>query len=484
MTGYDEKRRFDETPEPPAEVAAGDVDPLAAPPGPSFVIQQHHATALHHDLRLEMLNGDHPVLVSWAVPKGLPLEKGKRALAIRTEDHPMAYATFAGSIPADNYGAGEVRIFDAGTYELVDRTADRLTFRLAGERLQGRWHLVKTGAERGKEQWLVLLSEDQRPDPDPQPPPEPMLAVLWDEPFDDEAWGFEPKWDGVRALAYCNGGTRLMSRNRHDVTAAYPELDRLAAHVVATDAVVDGEIVAMDDGVPSFQRLQQRMHVREPAEVRRLAKRIPVVYVAFDLLYLDGRDLTGRPLRERRALLEEAVVPAGFLQVSPLVERDGVALYGGAAAQGLEGIVAKRLDSRYRVGKRSPAWRKVKATFDVDVVVAGWKPGEGRRAGTVGSLVVGLHDDAGELVYVGNVGSGFDRESLPRVQARLDELSHDQSPFSRPDRSLRTARWVRPELVARVEYRQVTDAGKLRAPVFQGLRDDKRPEDCRLVDLA
>ncbi len=481
---YDRKRDFAATPEPPAEVVAGDVDPLGAPPGPSFVVQQHHATALHHDVRLEMLNGDRPVLVSWAVPKGLPRARGVRALAIRTEDHPMGYATFSGTIPEGEYGGGVVRIFDHGTWELIDRTHDRLTFVLHGQRLRGRWHLIKTGEERGKEQWLALLSEDMRPEPDPLPELDPMLATLEDEAFDDPAWGFEPKWDGIRALAVCDTGTKLVSRNRNDVTAGYPDLARLSDHLVALDAVLDGEVIAMADGVPSFQLLQRRMHVRDPGELERLARRIPVVFMAFDLLHLDGRDITGLPLAERRARLEEIVVPAGFLAVSPLVEGDGKALYAGAAAQGLEGIVAKRLDSRYRPGKRSQAWRKVKVVLDVDVVVAGWKPGAGRREGTIGSLVVGLYDDAGVLHYVGSVGSGFDERSLREVQCRLEGLAAEAPPLAEVDRSLRGARWVAPELVARVEYRQVTGAGKLRAPVFVGLRDDKRPEECRLADLG
>ncbi len=480
---YDAKRSFDATPEPAADVVAGDVDPLTAPPGPWFVIQQHHATALHHDVRLEMLNGDQPVLVSWAVPKRLPLAKGVRALAIRTEDHPMAYATFSGAIPQGEYGGGEVRIFDRGTWELVDRTDDRLTFVLHGGRMRGRWHLVKTGEERGKEQWLALLSEDLRPEPEPLPALDPMLATLWEAPFDDPAWGFEPKWDGIRALAVCDGRLKLVSRNRNDVTAGYPDLGRLCEHVVAAGAVLDGEIIAMQDGVPSFQLLQRRMHVRG-AEVERLARQIPVTFMAFDLLSADGRDLTGLPLSERRELLEEAVVPAGFLQVSPLVVGEGVALYRGAAAQGLEGVVAKRLDSAYVAGKRTPAWRKVKVVHDVDVVVAGWKPGAGRRAGTIGSLVVGLYDDGGELHYVGNVGSGFDERSLREVQTRLEQLAIDGPPLAGAGRSLRDARWVRPELVAKVEYRQVTGAGKLRAPVFVVLRDDKRPAECRLADLT
>ncbi|MGH2721485.1 MAG: DNA polymerase ligase N-terminal domain-containing protein, partial [Actinomycetota bacterium] len=312
---YDRKRHFDETPEPPAATAAGDVDPATAPPGPFFVIHQHHATRLHFDLRLEMLNGPTPVLVSWAVPKNLPLRRGVRVLAIRTEDHPYEYGTFSGSIPKGNYGAGEVRIFDTGSYELLEQERAKLTFRLRGRRLQGVWHMVRTGDQGGKEQWLAFLREDERPAPEPPPPPDPMLATLGGKPFDDPAWSFEPKWDGIRAIATCADATVLVSRNRNDITAAYPELHRLHERLVGVDGMVDGEIVALDHGVPSFEKLQSRMHVRGEREVARLAAVTPVTFVAFDLLYLDGRNLTGLSFTERRALLEEAIVPSGTLQV-------------------------------------------------------------------------------------------------------------------------------------------------------------------------
>jgi len=204
-----------------------DVDPLTAPIGKLFVIQQHHATRLHHDFRLEMMNGDSPVLVSWAVPKGLPRRRGERHLAIRTPDHSMEHATFTGPIPEGEYGGGEVRIFDRGEYELIDRNDERLTFRLEGERLAGIWHLVHTGPKDGKEQWLAIMSEDRRPSGEVRPPPEPMLATLTAKPFDDIDWVFEPKWDGIRAIVVCDEETRLVSRNHRDVTVAYPELHRL-----------------------------------------------------------------------------------------------------------------------------------------------------------------------------------------------------------------------------------------------------------------
>lgn len=486
MAEYDDRRRFDVTPEPPGPGVEGDVDPLTAPPGETFVIQQHYATRLHHDVRLEMAHGAVPVLVSWAVPNGLPRERGARHLAIRTEDHPFDYGTFEGTIPEGNYGAGEVRIFDRGTYSVVGRTHDRLTFELEGQRLRGRYHLVRTGVEEGREQWLALLSEDRRPPPAVRPDLDPMLATLAERAFDDADWSFEPKWDGIRALAVCDTATRLGSRNGKDVTAAYPELAELHDRLVALDAVVDGEIVAFAEGRPSFQRLQGRMHVRDPKKVERLARSTPVVFMAFDLLYLDGVDLTSRPLSERRRLLEDAVVPSERMQLSPVVAGTGIALFAAARQQGLEGIVAKRTASRYETGRRSRSWLKVKVVFDADVIIVGWTRGEGRRRGGIGSLVMAVYDD-GRLRYVGNVGTGFDREALDDAAGRLQALTTSAAPFDpailADNRELAGATWVAPELVARVEHRELTAAGKLRAPSFQGFRDDKLPEECTFDQL-
>ncbi|HEX6222667.1 MAG TPA: non-homologous end-joining DNA ligase [Acidimicrobiia bacterium] len=485
-TEYDRRRDFETTSEPPGEHLA-DVDPLTAPVGESFVIQQHHATALHHDVRLEMMSEDTPVLVSWAVPKGLPRERGDRHLAIHTEDHPMGYATFSGRIPEGEYGGGEVRIFDHGTYEMVDRSEDRITFRLRGDRLAGIWHLVHTGPRDGKDQWLAIMSEDLRPDGDQPPPADPMLATLASDAFDDPEWVFEPKWDGIRAIAVCGQETRLVSRNQKDITVAYPELRRLHNQVVALDAMLDGEIVAFDDGVPSFQRLQQRMHLRDERRIEQMAQRIPVVYMVFDILFLDGDDLSGRPLEERRRALEEVIIPDDRIQLSPATPGDGVALFEAAAAQGLEGVMAKRRSSTYQPGARSREWLKVKVTFDADVVIVGWTEGEGRRQGRIGSLVMAVYD-GDDLCYVGNVGTGFDQRSLHEAQERLGALEQTPPPFPvevlRARSELRRARWVAPELVARVEHRQLTDAGRLRAPSFQGFREDKEPWQCTIDQLT
>jgi bifunctional non-homologous end joining protein LigD len=489
---YNEKRRFDETTEPPAEVFKGDVDPGTARPGKTFVIHQHHATRLHFDLRLEMMNGPTPVLVSWAVPKNLPLKPGKMHLAVHVEDHPFDYGSFSGSIPKGNYGAGEVRIFDNGTYEVLEQEPGKVSFRLEGQRVKGVWHLFQTKKDDEKN-WLVRIRKDERPEPEPLPELNPMMATLVQEPFDDDDWIFEPKWDGVRAIATCGvDETMLLSRNRRDITTTYPELAKLHDRLVCFDAVVDGEIVAMHKGRPSFERLQSRMNLQNEREIARLSKEIPVSFVAYDLIYLDGKSLIKTPLEERRALLEELVVVSDNVQVSPAVQGEGIMLYEAACAQNLEGIVAKKLSSPYRPGRRGKDWLKIKATFEADLVVGGWSQGEGARAKSFGSLIVGAYDDKG-LRFVGSVGSGFSDQTLAELMPSLQEKVSDEMPFYEDPREVGTGRfgkpirspkWIAPELVVRVEFRELTSTGRLRAPTFKGLRADKDPSECTFGELA
>lgn len=487
---YAAKRSFEKTPEPQSEVE-GDVDPGVAPPGVTFVIHQHYARRLHFDLRLEMLNGKTPVLVSWAVPKGLPRKKGVRTLAIHVEDHPFEYGSFAGTIPKDEYGAGEVRIFDSGRYEMLEQKPGKLTFRLEGRRLNAVYHLLRTGRgadDRGseKEQWLTLLSEDLRGPPEEPPEPRPMLAALVSDPFDDDRWAFEPKWDGVRAIAICDEQTRLVSRNSKDITVAYPELQDLHERLVAHNAMLDGEIVAMDTGRPSFEKLQSRMHVRNEREIARLAQTTPVTFVAFDLIYLDGKSLVTEPFEERRRLLEETLVPSESVLVSPSFRGSGVKLFEAAKAQNLEGIIAKKIASKYEVGRRAKTWLKIKTVFDAEVIIGGWTEGEGSRGGRIGALLLGAYQD-GVLKYIGSVGTGFDERSLKTVQSKLSQIADARTPFSestlKGEPNTRRANWVRPELVARVEFRELTSAGKLRAPSFKALLEDKSPEECLFDQL-
>jgi bifunctional non-homologous end joining protein LigD len=463
---YARKRDFEGTPEPPPDSPGGG--------GNLFVIQKHNATRLHYDLRLER-DG---VLTSWAVPRGLPTSPGEKRLAVQTEDHPLDYGGFEGWIPKGHYGAGEVRIFDRGTFEPIEWKDDKITFRLHGNRHRGEYHLVKT-----KEGWLVFLSRNSAAD-QPEPPPvfSPMLAELWSEPFDDKRWRFEPKLDGIRTLAYVTtDATRLLSRTGRDQSAQYPELDNLAEYVNALSAVIDGEIVAEDEeGRPSFERLQQRMNLSAPREIQRARSKVPVLLFVFDLLWFDGRDLTGETLEERRRQLEEIVTVTGPMNLTVYTEGKGKQFFAKAKELGFEGVVAKKLGTPYVPGRRTKDWRKIKAVNRQDCVVLGWTRGGGSRTETFGSLLVGAYRD-GELIWIGQVGTGFTESVLSDLMRRLAELETKKPPIADPALSaVKGARWVRPELVCDVEYLQITKAGKLRAPSFKGLRPDKAPADCIL----
>ncbi len=466
LAEYERKRRFDVTPEPAPEVRPGN-DEL-------FVIQKHDATRLHYDLRLER-DG---VLASWAVPRGLPTDPDDKRLAVHTEDHPIEYGDFEGWIPEGQYGAGEVRIFDRGRYEALEWKDDKVTFRVEGRRHRGEYHLVKTRTD-----WLVFLSKRSAAEQAESPPMlAPMLAEGGHRAFDDPDWRFEPKLDGIRTLAYvATDGSRLVSRTGRDQTDIYPELDNLARFVNALNAVIDGEIVASDEGGrPSFERLQQRMNLTAPKDVERARRQVPVVLFAFDLLWLDGRDLTREPLEERRRLLEEVVTVTGPMALTFVVDGEGTSFFESAKGLGFEGIVGKRLGTPYVPGRRTKDWRKIKATNQQDCLILGWTPGTGSRGATFGALLLGAYRD-GELVWIGQVGTGFTDGVLGDLVKRLTALEQAEPPIADPDlAAVKGARWVRPELVCEVEYLEMTRVGKLRAPSFKGLRPDKAPADCVL----
>jgi bifunctional non-homologous end joining protein LigD len=310
----------------------------------------------------------------------------------------------------------------------------------------------------------------------------PMKATSGDLPHGD-GWTFEVKWDGMRALCFVTDGqVRVQSYNERDVTASWPELAGLAAALPVASALLDGELVATDaDGRPSFGLLQQRMHVADPAEAARRAAEVPVSYVVFDLLHLDGHDLTGLPLTDRRRLLDQVLEPGPRWRISPLHD-DGAALLEAATEQGLEGVVAKRLDSRYEPGKRTRTWLKVKVRHRQEMVVGGWLPGEGNRTGRIGALLVGYHDVPGDgpLTFAGRVGTGFTDAELQRLGRAFDDLSTDRCPFDPPPpraEILRGPTWLRPELVAELEFGEWTGDGRLRHPSYLGLRDDKAAEE-------
>ena len=442
--------------------------------GTSFVIHKHRATRLHYDVRLEHDGG----LPSWAVPKGLPTTKGDKRLAVHTEVHPLEYGKFEGTIPEGHYGAGEVRIFDDGWYEPVEWTDTKVSFRLHGRRYPNlEFHFVKTRTD-----WLAFLASAQTAPLIASPPSfRPMLAEGGHQAFDDDGWWFEPKLDGIRCLAELSTGeTVLRSRTGRVVTDTYPELHMIHELIDEVNAVIDGEIVAVDaDGKNSFEVLQQRMNLVNPREIDRARTRIPVSLVVFDLLWLDGRDVTGLPLEKRRELLGYIVEEDPRLHVTTHIVGEGSVMFEAAKAQQLEGVVAKRLGSPYVPGRRTDAWRKIKVRQTQDCVVLGFTPGQGGRGETFGALLLGAYVD-GELHWVGQVGSGFTDALLAGVLEQLGGLVRDE-PAVEELRSAKGAVFVDPKLVCEVTYLEMTKSTrKMRAPVFLRMREDKLPEDCVL----
>ncbi len=518
---YRRKRRFDLTPEPSGKDAQATSEN-------TFVVQKHAARRLHYDFRLA-ING---TLKSWAVPKGPSLSSADKRLAVQTEDHPLEYGGFEGKIPEGSYGAGTVMVWDRGTFN-VEGTLDarkqlereEIKFNLNGQKLRGSFVLVKLRhSEKGNE-WLMMKHKDAAEDSawnieehdgsvltgrtleeikEELPPKrkaspiraaelqgarkcsmpsrvEPMLATLTDRPFSDPNWLFEIKWDGVRALARIeNDALTLRSRTGVDMDKRYPELASLPDALAARQAILDGEIVALDTrGHSDFELLQERMHVRAPSE--SLLSRVPVVYFAFDLLYCDGYDLRETPLLDRKQLLYRLLRTSEQFRYSDHQLEHGKELFGLAEQNGLEGIVAKRADSPY-VGDRSPYWVKLKITKTVDAVVGGWSAPRS-AALPFGSLLLGLYQGK-KLRFIGHVGSGFDAKKLKEVTSKLKELAAPACPFDTVPETNERPSWVSPVLVARVKFSGWTQEHSLRHPVFLALREDARPMDCQLENEA
>jgi bifunctional non-homologous end joining protein LigD len=462
---YEKKRSFEKTPEPAGGQAAPDGQ------GNRFVVQEHHARSLHWDLRLER-DG---VLVSWAVPKGIPTDPKRNHLAVHVEDHPLDYIDFAGEIPEGEYGAGQVKLWDTGTYECEKWRDDEVIVVFHGERLEGKYVLFQTGGKN----WMIHRM-DPPADPGEDPMPEhvvPMLARLSKLPRNDKDYGFEVKWDGVRTIAYCEGGrVHLESRNLHDVTRQYPELRKLGRALGSRRVVLDGEVVALDEqGRPDFQRLQPRMHLASESAIRRRMADTPIVYMIFDVLYLDGRITMPLPYTERRERLEGLALEGENWRTPGYHVGDGKAMLDASKEQHLEGVVAKRLDSRYEPGGRSGAWLKIKTVLRQEFVVGGWLPGQGGRKDTLGSLAVGYYD-GDRLIYAGNVGTGFTQSTLVDLLARLKPLERPDSPFAGRQPPKETV-FVEPSLVVEVEFRGWTKTRTLRQPSYKGLRDDKDARD-------
>jgi bifunctional non-homologous end joining protein LigD len=474
LTEYRAKRSPDATPEP---MGTEERDSTAGQR--RFVVQEHHATRLHWDLRLER-DG---VAVSFAVPNGLPEAPKDNRLAVHTEDHPLEYLEFEGDIPKGEYGAGSMRIWDRGTYEELKWEPRKIEVRFHGERLQGRYALFPLDKGENPKDWMIHRMD---PPADPAaavPMPDKivgMMARTAKLPRDDERWAFEIKWDGVRAVSHSEPGRlRLHSRNLLDITPRYPELSRLNRALSHHRAVLDGEVVALDaEGRPNFGALQRRMHVTSESAVRRLAKETPVTYIIFDLLWLDGHSLMELSYVERRARLAELELGDGERwRVPDYVTGHGAELLKATEKQGLEGVIAKRLDSPYEPGRRSPCWLKIKNVDRQEVVIGGWVPGDGKRRDRIGALLIGVYDDTGQLRHVGRVGTGFTEAELDRLADLLRPLEVPDSPFAPGGPKIpRTAVFAEPKLVADVEFREWTEGGQLRAPSYKGLRDDKPAE--------
>ncbi|MDL9935199.1 ATP-dependent DNA ligase [Gordonia sp. ABSL1-1] len=460
-------------PDDPRSEAPDSPDPDSPDPDtradPIFVIQEHRARRLHYDFRLE----HDGVLVSWAIPKNLPTDPDQNRLAVQTEDHPMDYADFEGEIPAGEYGGGQVRIWDRGTFTVEKWRDKEIIVRLSGGRIQGRYALIRTGEQN----WLAhLMSDEVRPIlPDSLTRPRPMLAT--DDPIDklgDRDWAFEGKWDGYRILLRHIGGTlTLTSRSGIDMTADFPELQSVTENLGLLDVILDGEVVAVDSsGRTNFTLLASRNNTHETYALK--------LYL-FDILYLNGSPLLNKPWSQRRTLLEElapAFRQSPYVEVPPLLPGPGAAAVAHSLEHNMEGVVAKRRSSVYRQGHRSSSWLKQKNWSDIEVVIGGWRPGRGNRANTIGSLLVGLPEETG-LRYVGRVGTGFTDAALATLADELKPLQISRSPFldviDRPVAS--TAFWVLPKIVGEVRFMDWTSNGHLRHPTWRGIRRDKLPGD-------
>ncbi|MDP1929594.1 MAG: DNA ligase D [Thiobacillus sp.] len=521
---YAARRSFAATPEPSPALPGTRSGSLL------FVVQQHAARQLHYDLRLE-LDG---VLKSWAVPKGPSLDPDVKRLAVQTEDHPFEYASFEGVIPPKQYGAGEVIVWDCGVYApdqdhgawLGDRAEaeqqvraalkqGKLNLFLRGEKLKGSFALVRSADPKN---WLLIKHRDsfatQRDVAEqdhsvvsgltvadlkhlPAPPqlpgarlsptgsPEampmklsPMLAEPGETPFTHPDWLFEPKLDGYRVLAFVhNGEVKLRSRRGLDLTRVFPHIVAELAKQAASGMILDGELLVLDaSGRPSFNALQNRARLKTTREIAAAERDAPTILYCLDLLHFAGLDLRQAPYSDRRRYLAQCLLPAAHVRLVH-ASADGVALYAAALAQGFEGVMAKRRDSRYEAGRRSAAWLKIKLTHSAEFVIGGYTRGKGARA-TLGALLLGYWDHR-QLRYAGLVGSGLDDAMLVQIKQRFAPLETERQPFAEPPPLRRAIVWLRPEAVAEVKFAEWTPDGYLRAPVFLHLREDIDPKSVR-----
>ncbi len=542
---YREKRDFSKTPEPKGrkKALARKLESL------SFVVQEHAATRLHFDFRLEA-NG---VLLSWAVPKGPSLNPHEKRLAVMTEDHPLDYAGFEGIIPS-GYGAGEVIVWDNGTYAPLDSgeipilkrneaeklvkaglKRGKLSIQLQGKKLKGIWTLVRL--KNKEKDWLLIKHEDEFASGKGHPwlddsvlsgqtladlqsrPKEkrtssklaksksktkkrlsinsapivavkkknvgsqlpefraPMLATLATDSFADQAWLFEPKLDGIRALAYINNNeVRLYSRRGLLITQRYPLLIKELSGY-KENLILDGEIVALDkNGRPSFEKLQERSGLTKKDDIAKAEANNPIVYYVFDIIFFNGKDLSPVPLKDRKKILREIVAHSKYVKIVEEMGSDGKLAFKTCVNNGLEGVVGKRLASSYQAGRRSPDWLKIKSTQSAEFLICGYTRGTGSRKSTFGALILGEHNQKGKMVYVCNVGTGFDQKRLGALLKSMKSLETKICPFITQPSGLDSPTWLKPQLVAEIKYAERTKEGHLRIPVFLHLREDIEPE--------
>jgi bifunctional non-homologous end joining protein LigD len=455
LSEYAEKRNFEKTPEPLPDRAVGK--------GDAFVVHRHHATRLHYDIRLEQGG----LLKSWAVPKGLPPRPGIKRLAVSTEDHPLEYINFEGSIPKGQYGAGQMWIYARGKYEISKEKKDGFYFRLQSGEISAEYRIHHT---REKE-WL--LERVDRPQVDwLRDPVEPMLAQSADEPPDSEDYLYELKWDGLRAMISLDEGeVRIRSRNQQDLTAKFPELLIPEQGFRTVSALFDAEIVCLDkEGKPVFQNAIHRFQQNSEGSIERARAKYPAVCYVFDCLYLDGRPIVNEPLVRRRAWLEDAIKPGMTYRISEAVT-EGAQLFKATVQMGLEGIMAKERNSTYRPGMRSAQWLKIKKRQTMECLIIGFTEGKGNRGPLFGALHLARRE-GDSLRYMGKVGTGFDEKSMKAVFAYLKNIKPIKRPIKEKPLDDRQTVWIEPRTICEVQFASLTKDGMLREAVFLRLRPD------------
>ncbi len=454
---YSKKRDFSKTPEPgPAPVLGT---------GNGFVVHRHHASHLHYDLRLEQ-NG---TLKSWAVPKGMPPLPGIKRLAVQTEDHPMEYLTFEGTIPKGQYGGGDMWVYAQGKYEITKNKKDgSFYFKLSSKELNGEY---RTYPIKGKKEWL--LERVDKPQVNYlHDLIEPMLAdTRNDVPLGDE-YIYEVKWDGIRAMISLDEGKlTIRSRNQRDITAQFPDLNIPEKAFRATCGLFDAEIVCLEEnGKPNFKTVINRLMQSTPGGIERGVKKYPAFCYVFDCLYLDGRPLINEPLMRRREWMADAVRKDSPYRVSEVIE-DGKALFEAAKKLGLEGIMAKVKDSKYLPGRRTTSWMKIKVRNTADAIIIGYTQGKGDREVLFGALHLGEYVN-GELVYRGKVGTGFDQQLMKEIFSELKKLKEIKRPVKEKPIDNNVTTWIEPKLICEIQYSSMTNNNTFREPVFLRLRLD------------